>query len=327
MNDLAIFTGRAHPQLAHDICAHLTMDIGKAQVFEFKNENVFVKIEENVRGRDVFVVQPWCSPVNTSIIEMLIMLDALKRASARRITAVIPYYSYGRTDKKDQPRVPITARMLADCVTSAGANRVLTMDLHAGQIQGFFNVPVDEMTAQKHLIRHFQSLDLGKVTVVATDTGFAKKARNFAEELNAPLAIVEKRRVGNNDDSAQSLGLIGSVRGRCAIIVDDEVDSAGTMVKAAELVQREGALDLWACATHGVLSGDAVDRIQASPLREMVITDTIPLPENKRRSKIQVLSVADLFAGAIKRIHLEQSVSELFNSHGSSIGVQLGTDD
>src|SRR5215813_11316438 len=235
IGDLAVFTGNAHPQLASAICRHLGVPLGQAQVFSFSNENIFVKIDENVRGKDVFVVQPLCSPVSTSILELLIMLDALKRASARRITAVIPYYAYGRTDKKDQPRVPITARLLADCITIAGANRVLTMDLHAGQIQGFFNIPVDELTAERILTDYIKTRQLGEITVVATDTGFAKRARNFAERLNAPLAIVEKRRVGN-DGQMESLGLIGQVAGRHAVIVDDEVDTAGSLLQAAQLV-------------------------------------------------------------------------------------------
>ncbi|MEO7000815.1 MAG: ribose-phosphate diphosphokinase, partial [Ktedonobacterales bacterium] len=222
MNELAVFTGNAHPQLAQDICRHLGVSLGKAQVFQFTNENIFVKIDENVRGRDVFVVQPFSTPLNTSIMELLIMLDALKRASARRVTAVIPYYAYGRTDKKDQPRVPITARLLADCLTAAGTQRVLTLDLHAGQIQGFFNIPVDELTAQNLLARYIFAKEIEDFAIVATDAGFAKKARNFAEQLNAPLAIVEKRRHGN-EERAEAMSLIGDVQGRHAIIVDDEV--------------------------------------------------------------------------------------------------------
>ena len=243
MSDLAIFSGRAHQGFARAICERLSIQLGKATIFEFSNENIFVKIEENVRGKDVFVIQPFSSPVNTSILELLIMIDALKRASAKRITAVIPYYAYGRSDKKDQPRVPITARLLADCITVAGANRVLTMDLHAGQIQGFFNIPVDELTAQNILARYFFAKELADFTVVATDTGFAKNARNFAEQLNAPLAIVEKRRIGNHGET-QSLGLIGSVEGRHAVIVDDEIDTGGSMIQAAQLVKERGARDV-----------------------------------------------------------------------------------
>ncbi|MGZ3673827.1 MAG: ribose-phosphate diphosphokinase, partial [Ktedonobacterales bacterium] len=231
MSELAVFCGTAHSQLARDICRHLNMPLGEALVKKFSNENIFVKINENVRGKDVFVIQPFTTPVNDSILELWIMIDALKRASAQRITAVIPYYAYGRTDKKDQPRVPITARMIADCTTTVGANRVLTMDLHAGQIQGFFSIPVDELTAQNILAQYIRSRELDGYTVVATDTGFAKKARNFAELLDAPLAIVEKRRVGN-DGRMESLGLIGEVAGRDALIVDDEIDTAGTLVQA-----------------------------------------------------------------------------------------------
>ena len=312
MNDLAIFSGRAHQQLAREICERLHIQLGQATIFEFSNENIFVKIEENVRGKDVFVIQPFSTPVNTSILELLIMIDALKRASAKRITAVIPYYAYGRSDKKDQPRVPITARLLADCLSVAGANRVLTMDLHAGQIQGFFNIPVDELTAQNILARYFFAKELTDITVVATDTGFAKSARNFAEQLNAPLAIIEKRRLGNRGVT-QSLGLIGSVEGRDAVVVDDEIDTGGSMINAAQLVKERGARDVYLCATHGVLSDDAVPRINNSLAKQLIISNTLPLPPAKQSAKIVQLSVAELFAGAIERIHESRSVSELFH--------------
>jgi ribose-phosphate pyrophosphokinase len=315
MSDLAVFSGNAHRQLASDICRHLGQPLGQAQVFQFPNENIFVKINENVRGKDVFVIQPFSSPVNTSIMELLIMLDALKRASARRITAVIPYYAYGRTDKKDQPRVPITARLLADCITVAGADRVLTMDLHAGQIQGFFNGPVDELTAQNLLARYVADAGMDGFTVVATDAGFAKKARNFAAQVNAPLAIVEKRRMGN-EGSMESMGLIGDVAERNALIVDDEIDTAGSLLQAVGIVKEHGARDVYACAVHSVLSGPAIERLSASPLREVIVTDTIPLPDDKRLPIITQLSVAELFAGAIERIHDNRSVSELFKAGG-----------
>lgn len=311
MSNLAIFTGNAHPQLARDICRHLNVPLGKAEVSMFSNENIFVKINENVRGRDVFIVQPFTSPVNTSIMEMLIMVDALKRASAKRITAVIPYYAYGRTDKKDQPRVPITARLIADIIMASGASRVLTMDLHAGQIQGFFNIPVDELTAQNILANYIVSKKLDHATVVATDTGFAKKARNLAEQLNMPLAIVEKRRL-SNDGRMESLGLIGDVAGRNALVVDDEIDTAGSLTQAVRLVHEQGARDIYACAVHGVLSGPAIDRLRDSGLRELILSDTVPLPPEKRLPFMTILSVAELFAGAIMRIHEGQSVSELF---------------
>ncbi|MGE5334970.1 MAG: ribose-phosphate diphosphokinase [Nitrososphaerota archaeon] len=311
MSELAVFTGRAHQQLATDICGHLGIPLGKADVSEFDNENIFVKINENVRGKDVFVVQPFSTPVNTSIMEVFIMIDALRRASAQRVTAVIPYYAYGRTDKKDQPRVPITARLIADCITVAGANRVLTMDLHAGQIQGFFNIPVDELTAQSILVNFMRSLNLSDFTVVATDTGFAKKARNFAESLNAPLAIIEKRRT-NNAGGVESLGLIGSVADRNAIIVDDEIGTGGSLIQAAKVVRESGARDIYAAAVHGILSGKASEKIQRSDIKQLVITDTVPLGEEKRIPQIKQVSVAELFAGAIARIHEGRSVSELF---------------
>ncbi|MGH2515974.1 MAG: ribose-phosphate diphosphokinase [Ktedonobacterales bacterium] len=312
MSDLAIFTGNAHPQLARAICSHLSVPLGAAQVSQFSNENIFVKIDENVRGKDVFVVQPFTTPVSTSILEMLIMMDALRRASAKRITAVIPFYAYGRTDKKDQPRVPITARLLADCITAAGANRVLTMDLHAGQIQGFFNIPVDELSAERILSRYIIASGLGDFTVVSTDAGFAKKARNFAELVNAPLAIIEKRRIGN-DGRMESLGVIGNVSGRNALIVDDEIDTAGSLAQAVRVVRDNGAREVYACAVHGVLSGPAIERIRASELREVILADTVPLPDEKRLPILTQLTVAELFAGAIQRIHESRSVAELFH--------------
>src|SRR5215469_13808725 len=302
MSDLAIFTGNAHPKLAQAICRHLGVPLGKAQVSMFSNENIFVKINENVRGKDVFIIQPFTSPVNTSIMELLIMVDATKRASAKRITAVIPYYAYGRTDKKDQPRVPITARLIADIIMASGVNRVLTMDLHAGQIQGFFNIPVDELTARNILAHYVASKQLENLTVVATDTGFAKKARNLAEQLDMPLAIVEKRRIGN-DGRMESLGLIGEVAGRDALVVDDEIDTAGSLTQAVRLVREQGARDIYACAVHGVLSGPAIDRLRNSGLRELILSDTVPLPPDKRLPFMTVFSVAELFAGAIIRIH------------------------
>ena len=311
MSDLAIFSGNAHPDLARAICEHLGVPLGAAQVSQFSNENIFVKIDENVRGKDVYVVQPFTTPVNTSIMELLIMIDALKRASAQRITAVIPYYAYGRTDKKDQPRVPITARLIADCISTAGASRVLTMDLHAGQIQGFFNIPVDELTAQQILSKYILTRVPAPFTVVATDAGFAKKARNFAERLEAPLAIIEKRRLGN-DGRMESMGLIGSVDGRNAIIVDDEIDTAGSLTQAVRIVREQGALDVFACAVHGVLSGEAVPRLREANIREIILANTVPLPDEKRLPNITQLSVAEFFAGAILRIHEGRSVSELF---------------
>jgi len=271
-----------------------------------------VRILDNVREKDIFLVQPTCRPVQKSIMELLIMIDAFKRASAGRITAVVPYYSYGRSDKKDQPRVPITARLIADMISVAGADRVLTMDLHQGQIQGFFNIPVDELTATHLLSNYWQQKKLENMVVV-TDLGFAKRARTFAELVGAPLAIIEKRREGN-DDRAEVVNVIGKVRGKRAIIVDDEIDTGGTLVETSKALEREGALEIFGCTTHGVLSEPAIDRIRDSALAEVVITDTIPLPASSKIDKIKVLSVAPLIGEAITRIHQGKSVGALFSS-------------
>ncbi|MBA2285291.1 MAG: ribose-phosphate pyrophosphokinase [Ktedonobacteraceae bacterium] len=311
MDDLSVFTGNANPALAAAICRHLRIPLGNADVFQFSNENIFVKINQNVRGHDVFIIQPFSSPVNRSIMELLIMIDAFKRASASRITAVIPYYAYGRTDKKDQPRVPITARLIADCITVAGAHRVLTMDMHAGQIQGFFNIPVDELTAQIIQARYFIEKARGDVTVVSADEGFAKKARKLADRLDAPLAIIEKRRIGNQGVT-EAKNVIGSVAGRHALIVDEEIDTASSITQAVRVVRDNGARDVYCCATHGVFSGPATERLRATPIEEIVVTDSIPLPDHKSLPNMTVLSVAELFAGAISRIHDSRSVTELF---------------
>ncbi len=311
MDDISIFSGNANRSLAVAICKHLRIPLGNADVFQFSNENIFVKINDNVRGRDVFIIQPFSTPVSRSIMELLIIIDALKRASASRITAVIPYYAYGRTDKKDQPRVPITARLIADCITVAGAHRVLTMDMHAGQIQGFFNIPVDELTAQLLQTRYFAEKDLKDITVVSADEGFAKKARKLADRLNAPLAIVEKRRIGNNGHT-EAMGIIGNVEGRQALIVDDEIDTAGSLTQAVRVVNEHGAREIYCCATHGVLSGPAIERLRHAPIKEIVITDSIPVTEQKHLPNMTVLSVAELLAGAISRIHDGRSVTELF---------------
>ena len=304
-----VFTGNANPGLANAICDYLEISLGEAEVFQFTNENIFVRIQENVRQRDVFITQSLSSPVNDSLVELLIMIDAAKRASAGRITAVIPYYAYGRTDKKDQPRVPITARLLADLITVAGADRVLTMDLHAGQIQGFFNIPVDELTALTVLCRYFEEKALENLVVVATDIGISKRARDMAERLNAPLAIIEKRRVAGQ---SETLNVIGDVKGRIALTFDDEIDTAGSLMSAAEALERDGATTIYSCATHGVLSGPASERLLQSPIKEVVLTDTVPIPQPKRDGKLTILSVAPLFGEAIKRIHLGESVGALF---------------
>jgi ribose-phosphate pyrophosphokinase len=282
------------------------------EVFQFANENIFVRVMENVREQDVFLVQPTSRPVNQSIMELLIMIDAFKRASAGRITAVIPYYSYGRSDKKDQPRVPITARLIADMLTVAGADRVLTMDLHQGQIQGFFSIPVDELTAVNLICAHIKAKQLDDIVVVS-ELGFAKKARNFAELLQAPLAIVEKRRLGN-EDRTEVMNIIGDVGGKTAVIIDDEIDTAGSLMEAVGALEAAGAREIFSCATHGVFSGGALDRIASSPLAEIIVTDTVPLPPEATDPRITILSVAPLFGEAIKRIHRGESVGALFSS-------------
>ena len=310
-DELRVFSGNAHTRLAHEVCEYLDIPIGKAEVFKFNNDNTFVRILENVRQCDVFIIQPTCYPVNDSWMELLIMIDAAKRASAGRVTAVVPYYSYGRTDKKDQPRVPITARLMADLLTAAGAERLLTVDLHAGQIQGFFNIPVDELTALSILSRYFQDMNLEDPVVVATDIGISKRARDMAERLGAPLAIIEKRRIGN-DDTAETLNIIGDVEGRTALTFDDEIDTGGSMLAAAAALKEHGVKEVYACATHAVLSGNAPARIVESPFKELVVTDTVPLAEGKRNGKITVLSVAPLLGEAIRRIHDGLSVGEMF---------------
>ena len=310
--DLRVFSGNAHPALAGAICDYLERPLGECEVFEFSNENIFVRFCENIRARDVFLVQPIASPVSTRLMELFIMIDAAKRASAGRITAVVPYYAYGRSDKKDQPRVPISARLIANFLETAGADRLLTMDLHAGQIQGFFNIPVDELTALSILAQHFREKRVTNLTVVATDVGDAKRARHMADRLDVPLAIVEKRRVGN-EQRVQALNIIGDVEGRTALIVDDEVDTGGTLVATAEIALRYGADEVYACATHPILSGDAAQRIEQAPIKELVFTDTIPIPPEKRLPNITVLSVAPLLGEAIHRIHTGQSVGALFN--------------
>jgi ribose-phosphate pyrophosphokinase len=310
--DLAVFSGNAHPKLAQDICASLEMPLGQCEVFEFSNENIFVRILENVRSKDVFIVQPLCSPVNKSVMELLIMIDAFKRASAGRITAVIPYYGYGRSDKKDQPRVPITARLLANLIETAGADRVLTVDLHAGQIQGFFNIPVDELTALYILGRYFKGRQQTDTTVLATDVGGAKRARDLARLLDAPLAVLDKERMGNQE-RISSMALIGDVEGRHVIIPDDEILTGGTIIAAARVARENNVKSATAACVHPILSDQAVEKICGDDLiDELVVTDTIPLPPHKRHPKITVLSVAPLLGDAITRIHTGEGVSDLF---------------
>ena len=309
--ELKVFTGNAHPELATSICSYLNIPLGESKIFKFSNDNTFVQFSENIRQRDVFLVQPFSAPVNDSIMELLIMIDAAKRASAGRITAVIPYFAYGRTDKKDQPRVPITGRLVADLLTTAGAERVLTIDLHAGQIQGFFNIPVDELTALPLLSRYIKDKELKDPVAVAIDIGASKRARNMAERIEASLAIMEKRRVDNNDN-AEALNIIGEVNGHTALTVDDEIDTGSSLLSTINTLLQGGVTEVYACCTHGVLSGGAADKIAASPLRELVITDTLPSSHKKLNGKVTVLSVAPMLGEAIHRIHSGLSVGSMF---------------
>ena len=309
--ELRVFTGTAHPELAQAICDYLGIPLGAADVFKFANDNTFVQFQENIRQRDVFLVQPFSYPVNDKIMELLIMMDAAKRASAGRITTIIPYYAYGRTDKKDQPRVPITGRLIADLLTTAGADRVLTVDLHAGQIQGFFNIPVDELTALPILARYYREKELPELVVVATDVGAARRARDMGRLLDAPVAIVEKERTGN-EERVEALSLIGEVAERTALIVDDEIVTGGTIFAAVDLLLQRGAREVYATCTHGALSDGTTERLGKSDLKELLITDTLPLSDGKLHEKITVLSIAPLLGEAIHRIHSGLSVGAMF---------------
>jgi len=307
---LRLFGGRANPPLAQAIADYLKTPLAEAEIFDFPNENIFVRLKKSVRGQDVFLIQPTCSPVNRNIMELLIMIDTLKRASAGRITAVIPYYGYGRTDKKDQPRVPITARLIADMITVAGASRVLTIDLHAGQIQGFFSIPVDEMSAMPLLVSCFRRKGIVNPVVVAPDVGATKRARNFAQALNAPLAVIEKRRIGNRPAS-KVLNVIGRVRGKNAIIVDDEIDTGGSMAGAFDILRKRGARQVYACATHAVLSPPAVECLSPLDFEEIVVTDSVLIPKEKEMRNLHVISVAPLLGEVMRRIHTGDSVGAM----------------
>ncbi|HEV2491782.1 MAG TPA: ribose-phosphate pyrophosphokinase [Terriglobia bacterium] len=308
---LKIFSGNANPALAKEICRHLGMRLGDAQVGRFPDGEVRVQIGENVRGMDVFIVQPTATPVNDHLMELLIMLDAFRRASADRITAVMPYYGYARQDRKDRPRVPISAKLVADLLTSAGANRILTLDLHAGQIQGYFNIPVDHLYATPVTVRYFRGLRLKNITVVSPDTGGVERARAFAKKLRAPLAIIDKRR--EDADTVEVMNVIGDIQGRACLIVDDMIDTGGTLARAASTLKEKGAERVFACCVHGVFAKDAVNKICDSELERIVVTDSIPLsPAGQQCDRIKILSVAKLFADAIRSIHDETSVSKLF---------------
>jgi ribose-phosphate pyrophosphokinase len=309
---IKVIGGTAHPQLARDVCASLGIEPCRTTCVRFSNENMLVQIDENVREADVFVIQPSCPPVSDGIVELLMTIDALKHASAGRITAVLPYFPYVRSDKKDRPRISVVARLMADLIQTAGADRILTMNLHSPQVQGFFRIPADQLQAAPLLCDYLRaSRDLSGYVLVAGDVGESKDVGHYAARLDLPIAIVDKRRYGD-DEAARAVNLIGDVEGKTALIIDDEVASGGTLAEAARFVLERGAVAVEACVVHGVLSGKAVERLEASALRQLVVTDTIPLPEHKRSAKFHVKSVAPLFADAIRAIHDGSSVSRLF---------------
>ncbi|MGE5190701.1 MAG: ribose-phosphate diphosphokinase [Gemmatimonadota bacterium] len=310
MTRLKLFSGNANVDLARQICAYLSVPLGSAVVKRFSDGEINVDIGENVRGADVFIVQPTCPPVNDHLMELLILMDALKRSSAMRVTAVIPYYGYARQDRKVLPRAPITAKLVADLLTAAGVSRVLTMDLHAGQIQGYFNIPVDHLYAAPVMLDYIRANWGNDIVFVSPDAGGVERARAFAKRLNATLAIIDKRRAAPN--VSEVMNIIGDVAGKSAVLLDDMVDTAGTMVQSAEALAKNGAKRVFACATHGVLSGPAIERLEKSAIEQLVVTDSIPLREKTGCRKIKVLSVAPLLGEAIKRIHSNDSVSSLF---------------
>ena len=309
---MRIFSGNSNKKLAEDICTKLGIALGKANVATFSDGETRVEINENVRGMDVFIIQSTCPPVNDHVMELLILIDAMKRASADRVTAVIPYYGYARQDRKVAPRAPISAKLVADLITSAGANRVLSVDLHAGQIQGFFNIPVDNLFATPILLKYMASNFANNLVVVSPDTGGVERARAFAKRLDATLAIIDKRREGPNE--SQVMNIIGNVKDKRVIILDDMIDTAGTMVQAAAALEAEGATEVVACCTHSVLSGPAIDRIDDSNLKEIIVTDAIPLHERAKacKKKITVLPVSGFLSEAVRRIYYNDSVSSLF---------------
>ncbi|MEK6546480.1 MAG: ribose-phosphate pyrophosphokinase [Nitrospinota bacterium] len=309
--ELLLFSGRANIPLVEEICKYLRIPLGKLNIYDFPDGEIGIKITENVRGRDVFVVQPTCEPVNKNLMELLIMIDALKRSSAERITAVIPYYGYARQDRKAEPRVPITSKLVADLVTAAGTNRVLAIDLHAGQIQGFFNLPVDHLYAAPIQIEYIKRKRLKDLVIVSPDAGGVERARAFAKKLNTSLAIIDKRR--DKPGVAKVMNIIGDIKGKRAMIVDDMIDTAGTLIEATNALLKNGAREVYACCTHPVLSEPAIERINKSPLKEVIVSNTIPLSDKQKRcNKIIILSISKLLGEAIKRIHTATSVSSLF---------------
>jgi ribose-phosphate pyrophosphokinase len=308
---LKVFTGNANPELAKKICKYLKTPLGDALVTTFSEGEIRVKINEDVRGRDVFIVQSTCPPSNNNLMELLIMIDAMKRASARRITAVMPYFGYARQDRKDQPRVPITAKLVANILEAAGADRILTMDLHAGQIQGFFDIPMDHLFAVNTVVDYFKKKKLKHLVVASPDVGGIKMARAYAKRLNAPFAVIDKRR--NDDKHTEVMSVLGDVKGKNIVIVDDLVATASSVCEAAGALKKEGALKIFAAVSHPILSGPALERIKKSPIEEFIVSDSIPLGREKQDPVFRVLSVAPILGEAIQRIHHEESVSSLFN--------------
>lgn len=325
-DELRIFSGNGNRPLAEAISKRLGFPMGDVSITNYPNENIFVRLNESVREKDVFVIQSLASPLSDRIMELLIMLDTCKRASAGRVTAVVPYYAYGRTDKRDQPRVPITARLLADMIQVAGAQQMITLDLHAGQIQGFFSIPVDELSAMLLLVRYFHERSLSDAVVVSSDMGFAKRARNFAEQLGAPLAIVEKRRLqperkrGQPEQPTESYSVIGEVRGRRCILVDDEIVTGGSLIEAADLLMAQGAKSVSAAVVHAWLTEQAIERLRTSAISELVTTDTLPVPTGHNWPGLKVLSVAPLLAEVIQRIHSGVSIDTIFNRRNPALG-------
>jgi len=312
INQFKVFSGTANPELARKICNYLNIPLGECIIKRFSDGEIFVEIKENVRGADVFIIQPTCPPVNEHLMELLIMVDAARRASARRITAVVPYYGYARQDRKTAPRTPISAKLVANLIVTAGARRVLTMDLHAGQIQGFFDIPVDHLYALPVFLKHIKEIfPTDKIVIVSPDAGGVERAREYAKRLNTGIAIVDKRRERPNESAV--MNIVGDVKDKIAIIIDDMVDTAGTMCQAADAIMERGAIEVYGMATHPVLSGNAVERIKKSSLKALFVSDTIPLKdEAKNLEKIKVLSVANLLGEAIRRIHTDESISSLF---------------
>ncbi|MDR0881495.1 MAG: ribose-phosphate pyrophosphokinase [Candidatus Adiutrix sp.] len=310
-NEMMLLTGNSNPVLAQEISEYLGQPLSQTQVRHFSDGEILVELGENMRGCDIYVIQSTCAPVNDNLMELLLIIDALKRASATCINAVIPYYGYARQDRKAAPRVPISAKLVADLITAAGASRLLAMDLHAGQIQGFFNIPVDHLYAAPILLEYLKGIKREDLVLVSPDAGGVERARYFAKHLDVPIAIVDKRREAPN--VAKAMNIVGEVRGKVAVIIDDMVDTAGTLTQSAQVIQNLGAVEVMACATHGVLSGPALERIENSVLSKVLVTNTLPLAEKARQSsKIQIMSVAPLLGEAIRRIHQKDSVSSLF---------------